>query len=454
MSQQRCLMVCLALCAPVSLAAAGPTVIVDVQRAGAAELTGLKQADGVRWSAEFGSELLLGVAPEALSGWLRLPGVRPGPSRLAADEVVVRDHVCTVHDPEPAIAVVGGYEILRKPPALARATRGPMITGEPLPDDGVVARAAYNLDQPPRRGVTDPQVLALTARVNPDRWFDAVVDLAGFDRNSFSAMLGPAHDWILDQFAAVQLQTESFPFQLDGGSVCSPPRPTANLANPIGMKRGATLPDEWVVVGAHYDARNVVRCDTIDPQPGANDNGTGCAGVIELARVFEDVDTERSLLFMCFAGEEQGLIGSRRYVESLQASADIEKVRYMINLDMLGYAADANLSARIETTAAYAAELNRYAQAAATYAPELSPILSSATQAYSDHWYFLQAGVPGVFSWENGAGIYPHYHRATDTPANLLRGRELASGILKMDIAVLAEEVGLLAPLLRDGFED
>jgi hypothetical protein len=59
-----------------------------------------------------------------------------------------------------------------------------------------------------------------------------------------------------------------------------------------------------------------------------------------------------------------------------------------------------------------------------------------------------------VFTWENGAGIYPHYHRATDTPANLLRGRELASGILKMDIAILAEEVGLLAPLLRDGFED
>ncbi len=445
----------LLLSLPMAMAqAAGPTVIVDVQRAGAAELARLKVADGVEWQAEFGTELLLGIAPAALDHWLQQPGVRPGPLRLAADEVVVRDHVCTLHDPEPAIAVVGGYEILRKPPALARATRGPLITGEPLPADGLVARAAFNLDQPPRRGAANPQILALTDLVDGERWFDTVVDLAAFDRNSFSAELGLAHDWILDQFGALGLQLDSFLFQLNGGAVCTPPRPEVSLANPIGIKRGAVLPDEWVVVGAHFDSRNTSRCDTSNAQPGANDNGTGCAGVIELARVFQSVDTERSLLFMCFAGEEQGLVGSQRYVQALQTSGDISKLRYMINLDMIGYAVDDNLSARIETTSAYADELPRYASAAATYAPEISPILSSATQAYSDHWYFLQAGVPGVFSWENGAAIYPHYHRATDTPGNLLRGRELASGILKMDIAILAEEVGLLAPLFSNGFED
>lgn len=445
----------LLLCFPLMAAqSAGPTVIVDIQRAGAAELVRLKAADGVTWNAEFGTELLLGIDPSALDHWLQRPGVRPGPPRLAVDELVVRDHVCTVHDAEPAIGVIGGYEVLRKPPALALATRGPLITGEPLPVDGVVARAAYNLDEPPRRGVADPQVLALTERVDGQRWFDTVVDLAAFNRNSFSAELGPAHDWILDEFAALGLQLDSFAFQLAGNSGCTPPRPDADLANPIGIKRGTVLPDEWVVVGAHYDSRNIGRCDTTDSQPGANDNGTGCAGVIELARVLQTVDTERSVLFMCFAGEEQGLIGSLRYVQALQASGDIAKLRYMINLDMLGYAADDNLSARIETTAAYASELNRYAVAAATYAPEISPVLSSATQAYSDHWYFLQAGVPGVFTWENGASIYPHYHRATDTPANLVRGVELASGILKMDIAILADELGLIAPLLADGFEE
>jgi hypothetical protein len=437
-----------------SVMAAEPTVIVDVGRAGAAELGRLKQAEDVVWSVEFGNELLLGVRPESLPDWLARAGVRAGPEKLAPDEIVVRDHVCTIHEQEPALAVVGGYEILRKPPSLARATRGAMVVGEPLPADRVVSRAAWNLEVPVERGTVDPAVQALAARVDAERWFATVEGLSGFDRNSFSSALGPSHDWILARFGEAGLATQSFTFPLDGGNAgCSPPRPVVTLANPIGVKRGTTLPDEWVVIGAHYDSRNTVRCDTLSPQPGANDNASGCAGVIELARVFATVESARSIVFTCFSGEEQGLVGSRRYVESLQTSGDIARVRYMINLDMIGYAVDNSLATRIETTPAFASELNRFATAAATYAPELSPILSSNTQAYSDHWYFLAAGIPGAFTWENGAGIYPHYHRATDVPANLLRGRELARGILKMDVAILAAEAGLIAPLFADGFE-
>lgn len=437
------------------LLAAEPTVIVDVGRAGAVELERLKRADGVVWAAEFGNELLLGVRAESLPGWLGRTGVRAGPEKLAPDEIVVRDHVCTIHEQEPALAVVGGYEILRKPPSLARATRGAMVVGEPLPADGVVSRAAWNLDEPVVRGAADPAVLALTAQVDAERRFQTVVGMSAFDRNSFSSALGPSHDWILARFGEAGLATQSFSFPLDGGNAgCSPPRPVVTLANPIGVKRGSTQPDEWVVIGAHYDSRNTVRCDTTSPQPGANDNASGCAGVIELARVFATVETARSIVFTCFSGEEQGLVGSRRYVESLQATGDLARVRYMINLDMIGYAVDDTLATRIETIPAFASELNRFAAAAATYAPELSPILSSNTQAYSDHWHFLAAGIPGAFTWENGAGIYPHYHRATDVPANLLRGRELARGILKMDVAILAAEAGLIAPLFADGFEE
>jgi hypothetical protein len=437
-----------------ALPAAEPTVIVDVGRAGPADLVRLKSADGVVWAAEFGNELLLGVAPEAIDDWLARDGVRPGPTRLAADEIVVRDHVCTVHDQEPALAVVGGYEILRKPPMLARATRGAHVPGEPLPADGVQARAAYNLEQPVPRASADPEVAALAARVDADRWFATVVDLAGFDRNSFSPGLGPAHDYVLARFAASGLATSSHGFTLNGQTACTPPQAQVTLANPIGIKAGTTTPGEWIVVGAHYDSRNTGRCDTTNPQPGANDNASGCAGVIELARVFATIDTQRSIVFMCFAGEEQGLVGSRRYVEDLQQSGDIARVRYMINLDMIAYAVDDSLAMRIETIPAFAGELQRFAAAAATYAPELSPILSTQTQAYSDHWYFLAAGVPGAFTWENGAAIYPHYHRATDVPANLTRGRELARGILRMDVAILAAEAGLVPRLFADGFEN
>lgn len=197
-----------------------------------------------------------------------------------------------------------------------------------------------------------------------------------------------------------------------------------------------------------------MRCDgSANPQPGANDNATGCAGVIELARAFQGVATARTLVFTCFAGEEQNLAGSLRWVQALMAQGTFTRVRHMVNLDMIGHAVNANLDTRVETTQQQQAVLAQYVAAAATYAPELNVITSTNTQAYSDHWHFVSQGVPGAFTWENGAGgIYPQYHQSTDVPSAMQRSRELAGGILKMDAAVIAQVAGQGA-LFRDGFE-
>jgi Zn-dependent M28 family amino/carboxypeptidase len=139
-------------------------------------------------------------------------------------------------------------------------------------------------------------------------------------------------------------------------------------------------------------------------------------------------------------------------VQALTASGDIGRVLHMINLDMIGHAIDDSLSARVESTTAHQSWLDKYAVLAITYAPELNLILSTETRAYSDHWPFLQAGVPAVFTWENGAAIYPHWHQVTDVPANMLRARELAAGILRMDAAMLAG-LGDVAGVFASGFE-
>ncbi|MDW8479777.1 MAG: M28 family metallopeptidase [Xanthomonadales bacterium] len=207
------------------------------------------------------------------------------------------------------------------------------------------------------------------------------------------------------------------------------------------------------MIGAHYDSRNEQPCDASQaPAPGANDNASGCAGVIELANAFAPVATDRSLVFACFSGEEQGLHGSRAFVQTLVADGRIAGVRHMVNLDMIGHAVDASLAARAETRAEFASWLAVYGQAAATYAPELGLQLLQSTAAYSDHWPFLERGVPAVFTWENGASIYPHWHRSSDRPENMLRARELARGILRMDAAVIAELAGVWG-VFADGFE-
>jgi hypothetical protein len=450
---------CLASANVLASAAPVPTVIVDIHALGASRVAALKQSSGVEWSAEFGNEMLLGVTPDSLKDWLTDKRARPGPSALAFDEIVVRDHVCTVHEETPALAVVGGYEIVRMAPSLAKATREAAITGEPLPLDGVVAREVRN--QPVQKGAAPPvpEVENLLRRIDADRWFNTMSDLAAIDRGTYNPALITARDWVQNRFmdAGLEPQTFSFNATVTSTQVCTPlPQPATVVAhNPIGVKRGQTLPDEWIVVGAHYDARKQANCDAVGPQPGANDNASGCAGVIELARAFAGQATTRSILFMCFSGEEQGLLGSRRYVASLQNSGEIVRVKHMLNLDMIGHAVDDSLSARVVTSSdiSQVTVLPMYSAAAATYAPELNLIVTTAVEANSDHWYFLNASIPTAFTWENGALIYPHYHQTTDIPANMLRARPLAHGILKMDAAVLADVAGLL-PLFADGFED
>jgi hypothetical protein len=440
---------CLLFSAAVAANQRTPTVIVDISGIGAERVQALKHE--ARWSAEFGTELLLGV--DDIATWLQRDGVREGLGELSPDEVFVRDHVCVHQSQLAPLGVVGGYEVLRQPPSAIRYAVTMGMPGTALPKDGVVAREAANEVGGIRRGKSVATVTDLVAQVDAERWFQTMSALAGFNRNSFSAALPSARDFILSAFEGATLTTEIFNFQMPSITSCSPATAPIALTNPIGIKLGTRFPGEWIVIGAHYDSRNSARCDgAANPQPGANDNASGCAGVIELARVFANVPTDRSIYFMCYSGEEQGLWGSRRYVEWLQSSSNIDRVKHMINLDMLGYDAGGTLDARVETNSANAALLVDYRNAASIYAPELNIITSSNASAGSDHWYFLQAGVPAVFTWENGAATYPHYHLATDIPANMTRARELAGGILKMDVAMLAQLAGV-ETLFGTGFE-
>ncbi|MFY8133890.1 MAG: M28 family metallopeptidase [Aquimonas sp.] len=430
-----------------------PTVVLPTHLGPGADADGLAAQPGYQWLIDFGSERLVGVSAESLTHWLAFEGSRPGPPLIARDEIVVRDLVCTQHYPEPVVAVVGGYSLVRRPAALARVAGLGGMGGMPVPKDGVVARAVSAEAMAKARGATDPAVDALVARIDTERWFNTVSALSAFNRNSFSPGLAQARDYILARFGEAGLVSSSHDFTLSNTS-CSPAPPPVQLQNPIGIKLGRGRPERWIVVGAHYDSRNSARCDgSASPQPGANDNASGCAGVIELARAFEQVATEKSIVFACFAGEEQGLVGAYAWVQSLADSGQLANVEHMVNLDMIAHATSDLLDTRIETTSAFQAEFTRYRAAAATYAPELR-LIEAGTQAYSDHWPFIARGIPAMFTWENGAGIYPHYHQATDLPQNLLRPRQLAGGILKMDAAVLAGLAVLTdAPMFADGFE-
>ncbi len=399
---------------------------------------------------EFGTEYLV-VSDQAKLDWASEKLLASSPSPIVVEELLMVSHSCADQISRPIWAQVGGYDLLRMPAGLARMQllRDPVL--QAIPADHVVAQV-WQRDQRSPLAVR-ASVQQLVNRVNADRWYQTVTTLAGFNRNSYSTGLFSARDWIRQRFIEAGLTPSDFNFQLANVTSCVPTPPAIQLPNIIGHKIGVAMPDEWIVVGAHFDSRNPSRCDgQVNAQPGANDNASGCAGVIELARALADFQTDRSILFMCFSGEEQGLVGSRRYVESLTNNGDIFKLRMMLNMDMIGHDVDGTLPARIESTNPNL--ITQFATAAASYAPELRIITSSVPNGGSDHVYFQQQNVPTVVTWENGASAYPHYHQSTDLPQNMARAREIAGGILKMNAAVLFDRALVLPNSeFADGFE-
>src|SRR5208282_5687690 len=114
----------------------------------------------------------------------------------------------------------------------------------------------------------------------------------------------------------------------------------ATVNNVLAYLPGKT--DEYVIIGAHYDHLGRGNFDSLAPSqigqihPGADDNASGTAGVLELARLFAPLkgQLDRGILFMSFSGEELGLLGSAHWVKS--PTMPLDKCVAMINMDMIG----------------------------------------------------------------------------------------------------------------------
>lgn len=166
---------------------------------------------------------------------------------------------------------------------------------------------------------------------------------------------------------------------------------TIRSENVIATRAGSS--DGIVVVGGHLDS--------VAEGPGGNDNASGSATVLELARAMAGTPVSAQLRFVLFGAEENGLIGSRYYVSRL-SDAEKERMLGMINLDMVGI--DLRLSA---------AGAPRLTAPAREKAAELGRQLPEATNAGggSDHASFARAGIPTIFFF---TGLDENYHQKGD----------------------------------------
>jgi Zn-dependent M28 family amino/carboxypeptidase len=215
--------------------------------------------------------------------------------------------------------------------------------------------------------------------------------------------------------------------------------------------------DEIIVVGAHYDS--VADC------PGANDNASGVATLLELARLLAGTTLPRTVRFVAFANEEAPFfygdeMGSKLYAARAQAQG--EHVEAMLSLETMGYFTDQPGSQKYPFPFSYlypdtgdfigfvgnlsSRSLVRKVVGtfrASTAFPSEGVAAPSGMEGvhWSDHWSFWQAGYPAIMVTDTALFRYPHYHEATDTPQQLdYTGLARVTGGLAEVVGVLASQ--------------
>lgn len=185
--------------------------------------------------------------------------------------------------------------------------------------------------------------------------------------------------------------------------------PQFKATNICAMVKGTTKPDSVILMTAHYDHLGGMGKDTYFP--GANDNGSGVSFLLSLAKYYAANPQKYSIAFICFAGEEAGILGSKYFTE--HPLIPLQRIRFMFNVDMVG---TGETGATVVNATQYPKEfamLNQVNDAGKL----LVKINPRGKAANSDHYFFTEKGVPAFFLYTQG-GIAA-YHDVFDKAETL-----------------------------------
>ena len=294
---------------------------VDVSHADEATVSAIESSPRIGWWVELGDVLVVEASSRGLSTvaaalpFRRLDGPRAGEALYVGHHV----HPNEVAISRPAgcetrlLASSGVYSLIAATAEGAAA----LDAHEPGSMSPATPRAVYArvaMDRDAHVSKTRDASVAADA-IDADRWHATVADLANF-RTRFTGTAGAnaARDYIANQFTALGLSVEEPRF--DGGSGVG--------YDVVAEIPGTSRVDDVYIVCAHYDSISEIPGSLA---PGAEDNGSGAAGVIELARVFSANPPAATVRFITFSGEEEGLYGSKFYVDRLATAGSLRASR-------------------------------------------------------------------------------------------------------------------------------
>ena len=207
--------------------------------------------------------------------------------------------------------------------------------------------------------------------------------------------------------------------------------------NVIAIKRGTVYPDSIIMIGGHYDS---IVGDGSNPMilaPGVDDNGTGTIAALETAKVLRDIDLETTVMFACWAAEEQGLIGSQNWVS--RAWQNGLNIGFYLNFDMIGNCGGNNpvcqLDVEADETSNGFADL--FIDMLSQYT-NIEPVKYPYVGGGSDHYPFYSHGYHTVFAIETD--FSPYYHSVQDVLENI--NMDFYSDVVKAGVATIATVAG------------
>jgi hypothetical protein len=202
-------------------------------------------------------------------------------------------------------------------------------------------------------------------------------------------------DYIRDQMTSYGLSTSLDPFSFNSFGI-----PYSGAANVIGVKTGVSRPGDIYIVGCHYDSVQ---------NPGADDNASGVAGVLEAARVLSPYNFAATLVFVAFDGEEKGLYGSWHYADGAAG----QQILGMVCLDMIAYNPAGDNKAYVYGRTASDPIKQALADAMAVYSG-IAPVIGG-DEPYSDHAPFEADGYQACLLIEHAVWSNSIYHTSLDS---------------------------------------
>ena len=241
-----------------------------------------------------------------------------------------------------------------------------------------------------------------------------------------------ASDWIAGRMEALGLEVEQQPFYASTWTGSGQAAP-----NVIGIQRGTLYPDVYVVCGSHFDSFSYEAVYGGGTCPGADDNATGVASVLESARIMTQYEFEYSVIYCAYGCEEMGLYGSEAYASRCQQEG-MEILGYFNN-DMNGYLWGDQIHIHCIYPNSVAPIGDYYINVGNVYFPEMPVEHKNMTYGDSDHTSFNNHGYMGIYPFEDIDHDSPYIHSPNDLIGQSVNSFEMSQRYCQMNIGCLAE---------------